>query len=524
MSRQIVLHEDSREALRAGINTLADAVKVTLGAMGRNVVIERGGAAPHVTKDGYSVAKEVFLEDPIENMGAQMVKGVSAKTVEDTGDGTTTATVLAQAMINAGLDHLKENEGSNPIDIKRGMDKAVDKIVAELAEMAQQIETNEQIMQVATISANNDEEIGAIIADAMEKVTKEGTITVEASRSFDTYVDVVEGIKIHKGYLSAGFITDGEKQIAELENPIIFMTANKIESVAEIMPVLQHVPENRSLLIIGAELSGEAIGTLAINKVRGGFKLAAVKAPFLSTKMKTVLSDIAVMTGGAVLSEDNGHLFEDFTEDMFGTAEKVIIGRDYTIIKNGGGHPDVIESLRQSLRTQIKEADSKIDADDLEKRLAMLSGGVGVVYVGANSDIELQEKIDRVDDALGATSSAVEEGIVAGGGIALFNLGHKLVALEGDNEDQNVGIRIVMKALQAPIRQILKNAGLDQEIILKGISNRPTGTGFNVKTNEYVEMMDSGIIDPKKVTRVALENAVSVASLVLMTDCTITRK
>lgn len=524
MSKEIILHDESREGLREGINILADAVKVTLGAMGRNVVIQRGGAAPHVTKDGFSVAKEIFLEDPLENMGAQMVKGVSAKTVEDTGDGTTTATVLAQAIINAGLDYLKENPKANPIDIKRGIDAAVRTVVNKLNDMANPVETNEQIEQVATISANNDEAIGRIIAEAMEKVTAEGAIRVEASRTFDTYVDVVEGIKLHKGYLSAGFITNVEKQTALLENPLIFMTANKIETVAEIMPVLKHVPENRSLLIIGSELSGEAIATLAINKVRGGFKLAAVKAPFLSTKMKTVLNDVAVMTGGQVLSEDNGHLFEDFQPEMFGTCEKVIINRDSTIIQNGAGNPETIESLRIALRELIEKSDSDYDAKELQDRLAMLSGGVGVIYVGANSEIELQEKIDRVDDALGATKSAVEEGIIEGGGVALLNAAISLVGIEGENEDQTQGVLIVFNALQAPIRQILANAGLDAETVIRGIGSRPLGTGFDVKTSEYVDMIPSGVIDPKKVTRVALENAASVASLVLMTDATITSK
>lgn len=536
MSKRINFKDEARESLLRGVNTLANSVKVTLGAMGRNVVIERKGQSPHVTKDGYSVAKEVFLQDPVENMGAQMIKGVSARTVEDTGDGTTTATVLAQAMINSGMEALKPKRSIldrllnrkakvvNPIDLKRGIDKAVSAVVDYLKQDADVVETNEQIKQVATISANNDPEIGEIIAQAMEKVTKDGNITVEQSKSVDTYVDVVEGVKLHRGYLSAGFITNPDKQTAVLENPMILMTPNKIETIQDILPILQTVPENRSLLVIGGELSGETIATLAINKVRGGFKLAAIKAPFLGERMKTTLNDLAVITGGQVVSQELGVNFEDFTPDMFGSCDKVTIGKDFTIIVGGHGTLESIEKLKQDVRAQIEDVDSKYEVEELDERLALISGGVAVVYVGANSEIELIEKKDRVDDALGATKSAVEEGIVSGGGIALLNAVDSLTYLKGDNEDQDLGISIVMNAIQEPLYQILANAGLSFKSIVDELIDLPMGTGYDVKTGEFVDMIDSGIIDPKKVTRVALENAASVASLVLMTDATIVKE
>ena len=519
MSKRIDFYEDSRQLLLKGINTLADAVKVTLGAMGRNVVIQRKGQVPHVTKDGYSVAREIFLEDPVEDMGAQMIKGVSAKTVEDTGDGTTTATVLAQSMINEGMEALKDGS-VNPIDVKRGIDKGVSIVTEYLESIAKPVETNEQIAQVASISANNDSEIGSIIAQAMEKVTKDGTITVEESKSFNTYVDVVEGVKLHRGYLSRGFVTDPKKETAVLHNPLIFMTPNKIESVQDIMPILQTVPENRALLVIGGELSGEAIATLAINKVRGGWKIAAIKAPFLGDVMKTTLDDLAVLTGATVLSDEKGLTFDQFVPEMFGTCEKITIGKDFTIIVNGAGDLQFVESLKESLRAQIEEVDSKYEVDEIESRLALLSGGVAVVYVGANSEIEMQEKKDRVEDALGATKAAVDEGIVAGGGTALLNAYPLLENVMGENDDQTLGINIVSKALQAPVRQILKNAGLSENIIYDLVS-KDDGIGYDARNGNFEDMIEVGIIDPKKVTRVALENAASVASLVLMTDCTI---
>ena len=519
MSKDLKFKEEAREGLRKGINTLADSVKVTLGAMGRNVVIYKAGKPPHVTKDGYSVAKEIFLKDPLENMGAQMLKSVSAKTVEDTGDGTTTATVLAQSMVNSGIDALKD-EKVNPIDLKRGMDLAVKEVVKYLEKVSEPIESTAQIAQIATISANNDSEIGSIIADAMEKVTKEGTITVEESKSFNTYVDVVKGLKFHRGFLSSGFITNLEKQTAVLEQPLIFITPNKIENVQEILPILQKVPENRSLLVIGGEISGEAIATLAINKVRGGFKVAAIKAPFLGEKRNTTLNDLAILTGGVSVSEEVGLTFDKFTEDMFGSCDKITIDKDSTIIVGGHGSKESVESLKEALREQIKEVDSKYEVEEIKERLALISGGVAVVYVGANSDIEMKEKRDRVDDALGATKAAVEEGIVAGGGVALLNAYPLLHELSGDNSDQNLGISIIQEALQAPMRQILSNAGISEDYLLD-LGKENDGVGYDVKNGEMIPMIEAGIIDPKKVTRVALENAASVASLVLMTDCTI---
>lgn len=519
MSKRLKFGSESREKLIEGINLVADAVSVTMGAMGRNVVMKRVGQAPHVTKDGYSVAKEIFNSEPEVDMGAQMMKGVSAKTVEDTGDGTTTATVLAQTMIEEGVKHL--DRGANPIDLKRGIDQAVHAVVASLDDLATPISTKEQIKQVASISANNDEELGEIIENAISKVSKEGTITVEESKTFDTYVDVVEGLKIHRGLMSAGFITDKDKGTAVLEQPLIFMTPNKIESVTDIMPVLENVPENRALLIIGGEVSGEAIATLVINKVRGGWKVAAIKAPFLSTKRNETLEDLAVITGGTVVSEAAGLTFDQFTPEMFGGCEKIIIEKDTTTFVGGIGDKEAVEELKANLRTLRDEADSKFDSDEISQRLALISGGVAVLYVGANSEIEMKEKKDRIDDALGATRAAIEEGIVSGGGIALLNCLSALKELKSDNKDIQAGYGIVKEALYRPLATIVKNAGLNFDEILSTIGTHTTGVGYDVKSGAYVDMIDAGIIDPKKVTRVALENAASVAALVLMTECTI---
>tara|TARA_R110000822_G_scaffold5266_11_gene22628 strand:+ start:4528 stop:6102 length:1575 start_codon:yes stop_codon:yes gene_type:complete len=519
MVKDLKFKEDSREGLRRGINLLADSVKVTLGAMGRNVVIHKSGRPPHVTKDGYSVAKEIFLEDPLEDMGAQMLKSVAVKTVEDTGDGTTTATVLAQSMVNSGMDYLKGGK-INPIDVKRGMDLAVSEVVKYLEEIRKPIDSLEQITQIATISANNDLEIGTLIANAMEKVTKEGTITVEESKSFKTYVDVVQGLKLHRGYLSSGFVTNSEKQTAVLDNPLIFMTPNKIDNVEDILHILNAVPQDRSLLIIGGDVSGEAVATLAINKVRGGFKVAAIKAPFLANVRNTTLNDLAIVTGGTSVSEEAGLTFDKFTSEMFGSCDKVTIDKDSTIIVGGKGSKESVDSLKQALREQIEDVNNKYEVDEVKDRLALISGGVAVVYVGANSEIEMKEKKDRIDDALGATKAAVEEGIVSGGGVAFFDAYPRLTTLEGVNEDQNIGIFIVQKALRAPILQILANAGFDKKA-LDLLGSEGFGVGYDVKSGTIVDMIEAGIIDPKKVTRVALENAASVASLVLMTDCTI---
>lgn len=519
MNKKINFKSEARKGLVTGINTVAKSVAATMGAMGRNVVIERGGQAPHVTKDGYSVAKEIYLEDRLENMGAQMIKGVSAKTVEDTGDGTTTATVLAQAMVNKGMGYLKK--GSNPIDLKRGIDQAVSNVVAQLDSSAKTIDTEEQTIQVATISANNDKNIGEIVVNAIGKVTREGTITVEESKSVETYVDVVEGLKFSRGFTSAGFINNDEKKTVQLENPLILLTTGKIEAVTDIMPVLQIIPENRAIFIIAGEISGEAVATLVINKLRGGWKVAAIKAPFLGEKRGYTMSDLATITGGTVISEAAGLSFEDFTFDMFGSCDKIVTDKEDTIIMGGHGTPESVEELKNNLRTQIEDANSKYDVDEIKQRLALISGGVAVLYVGANSEIEMKEKKDRIDDALGATRAALEEGIVAGGGIALLNAIKSLRGVKSSNKDIQAGYDIVIEALEAPIKTILGNAGLDVEDILLGLVASDNGRGYDVKSGQYVDMIEYGIIDPKKVTRVALENAASVASLVLMTECTI---
>lgn len=521
MSRDLKFSVEARNGLKAGIDKLANMVKVTLGAKGRLVTIERAGRAPHSTKDGVTVAKDIFLKCRLENMGAQMVKSVASKTADDAGDGTTTATVLAQALVSEGIKNV--TAGANPMDLKRGMDAAVESVVMNLKALAKDVTTNEEIRQVATISANNDEFIGGLIGEAMSKVTADGTITVEQSKNMDTYVDIIEGLKYHRGYLSPAFVTDPEKMEVVLENTLIFMTPNKIESVQEIVHILQSAG-NQSVLIISGEVSGEATATLAINKVKQGFKLAAIKAPFVSNKMKYTLEDLAVLTGGHVVSEEKGLRFDQFEPWMFGKASKIIIDKESTVIMGGGGDPDQIKEREQQIRTQIEESTNKVDEEELEARLALLIGGVAIVYVGGSSEAEIKEKIDRVDDALGATKAASEEGIVLGGGVALLHCREVIDSLidSMDNDDQKTGARIVKKAIEAPIRQIISNAGGEGSVIIDGIMSRPYGTGYDVKSEEFVEMWDAGIIDPKKVTRVALENAASIASLVLMTEGTIT--
>lgn len=519
MSKRIQLKQESRKNLIVGINAVADAVSVTMGAMGRNVVIQRTGKAPLVTKDGFSVAKEVFLFNPEQDMGAQMIKGVSARTVEDTGDGTTTATVLARAMVNAGQKYL--DEGSNPIDLKRGINTAVKAVTEYLANLSQPIETKEQVKQVASLSANNDEEIGEIIEHAISKVSREGTITVEESKTVDTYVDVVEGLKLHRGFTSAGFVTNVEKGTAVLNNPLIFMSPNNIDNITSFLPVLNTVPEGRSLLIIAGDISGEATSTLVINKIRGGWQVASIKAPFLGEKRMETLSDLAVVVGGTVVSEAAGLTFEDFEFEMFGSCDKAIIDKDSTIIVGGHGAEEDVVALKETLRAQISEVDSKFETEEIKKRLALISGGVAVLYVGASSEIEMREKRDRIDDALGATRAAIEEGIVSGGGIALLNSVNTVAQLSSTNQDIEKGFDIVIQALMAPLETIIGNAGLNYKEILTNLSDMEVCMGFDVKSGTYCNMVESGIIDPKKVTRVALENAASVASLVLMTECTI---
>lgn len=522
MSKDLKFSTDARAGLKRGIDKLANMVKVTLGAKGRFVTIEKQGRLPHTTKDGVTVAKEIFLSDPLENMGAQMVKGVSKKTADDAGDGTTTATVLAQAMVEQGIKNIAA--GANPMDLKRGMDKAVEAVVENLQTMADPIQTNDEITSVATISANNDEVIGKLIGEAMAKVTADGTITVEQSKDMTTYVDLIEGIKYHRGYTSPAFVTNPKKQEAVLEDVFIFMTPNKIENVQQILPVLTQLPQNASLLIIGGEISGEANATLAINKLKQGFKVAAIKAPFLSAKMKYTMEDLAVFTGGTVVSEEKGLNFEDFEPHMFGRAAKVIIDQESTAIIGGHGDPETIEQRKEAIRAQIEKAIQKLDIEELEERLARLAGAVAVVYVGGNSDVEIKEKIDRIDDAIGATKAANAEGIVIGGGVALLHCQGAIDSLiKGlNNQDQITGANLVKKAIEAPFRQIMLNAGEEPSVIMSAVMSEDYGIGYDVKNENYEDFFEVGIIDPKKVTRVAIENASSIASMVLMTEGTIT--
>lgn len=520
MSKQLDFDTTARNGMKAGIDKLADMVKVTLGAKGRFVTIEQSGRPPHTTKDGVTVAKNISFSDRLENMGCQMAKSVAAKTADDAGDGTTTATVLAQALVSEGIKNV--TAGANPMDLKRGIDIAVEAVVNYLEGLSKEVTTNEEIVQVATISANNDEFIGSLIGQAMEKVSAEGTITVEQSKSMDTYVDIVEGTKFHRGYLSPAFVTDDEKMECVMEDALVFLTPNKIENVQQIVNVLQ-ATQGQPILIIAGEVSGEATATLAINKVRGGMRVAAIKAPFLASKMKYTLEDIAVLTGATVVSEEKGIRFDQFQPEMFGQVSKVIIDKESTILIGGYGDQAEKDKRESQIRTQLKETTNKVDEEELEERLSTFLGGVAVIYVGGNSEVEIKEKIDRVDDALGATKAASAEGIVMGGGVALLHAREALKGIAYGNDDQRTGGRIVKKAIEAPFRQIMTNAGLEGSIIMDGVMTRPSGTGYDVKNDEYVEMFEAGIIDPKKVTRVALENAASIASLILMTGGTITQ-
>jgi chaperonin GroEL len=521
MTKEINFGAEARAKLKNGVDILANAVKVTLGGKGRNVVIQRAYGQPTVTKDGVSIAREIELDDPVENQGAQMAKGAATKTVELAGDGTTTATVLLQAIVREGIKSV--SAGSNPMDLKRGMDKAVQAVVEELSKVSEKVSSNKQLVQVATISANNDEELGKLIGKAFSKVSIDGGITVEESKSSDTYIEVVEGMKIKSGFQSKGFITNDDKEIVELDKPLIFLTNQKIENVGEIVHIMSNASEsNRPILVLTSDISGDALKTLIINKVRGGFKVASVKAPFLGQKKKDVLEDIATVTGGVSISEDKGLSFENFIPEMFGSAEKVIITKENTTIVGGGGDKEEILNRISQLKSRIKEAKTVLEKDDLTERLALISGGVAVLYVGANSEVELGEKMDRIDDALSATKAAAEEGIVSGGGIALLNAQKVLNNLKGDNEDQNIGISIIKRAIAEPFKQILVNAGLENSGALFEVTLKEEGFGYDVKNDKIVNMIKSGIIDPKKVTRVALENANSVAGMILTTECTIT--
>ncbi|HUH50833.1 MAG TPA: chaperonin GroEL [Flavobacterium sp.] len=519
MAKEIKFDVEARDGLKRGVDALANAVKVTLGPKGRNVIIGRSFGTPVVTKDGVTVAKEIELEDALENMGAQMVKEVASKTNDLAGDGTTTATVLAQAIVKEGLRNVAA--GANPMDLKRGIDKAVEAIVADLAKQSQEVGSSiEKIKQIASISANNDDLIGELIAEAFGKVGKEGVITVEEAKGTDTYVDVVEGMQFDRGYLSPYFVTNPEKMEVELENPYILLYDKKISSLKELLPVLEPVAQSgKPLLIIAEDVDGEALSTLVVNKLRGALKIAAVKAPGFGDRRKAMLEDIAVLTGGTVISEESGHTLENATLESLGTAEKIAIDKDNTTIVNGAGEADLIKNRVNQIKAQMETTTSDYDKEKLQERLAKLAGGVAVLYVGAASEVEMKEKKDRVDDALHATRAAVEEGIVAGGGVALLRAKAVLAGIKASHEDEATGIQIVARAIESPLRTIVENAGLEGSVVVAKVAEGKGNFGYNAKTDEYVDMLKAGIIDPKKVTRVALENAASVAGMILTTEC-----
>ena len=520
MAKDIKFDIDAREGLKRGVDALANAVKVTLGPRGRNVIISKSFGSPQVTKDGVTVAKEIELEDALENMGAQMVKEVASKTNDLAGDGTTTATVLAQAIVKEGLKNVAS--GANPMDLKRGIDKAVAKIVEHLAKQAKEVgSSSEKIKQVASISANNDDTIGELIAQAFEKVGKEGVITVEEAKGTDTYVDVVEGMQFDRGYLSPYFVTDSEKMVAELDRPYILLYDKKISTMKDLLPVLEPVAQSgKPLLIIAEDIDGEALATLVVNKLRGTLRIAAVKAPGFGDRRKAMLEDIAILTGGTVIAEERGFTLENATIDMLGTAERVSIDKDNTTIVNGAGKSEDIKARATQIKAQIENTTSDYDREKLQERLAKLSGGVAVLYIGAASEVEMKEKKDRVDDALHATRAAVEEGIVAGGGIALLRAKNALAKIKPVNADEETGIKIILKALEAPLRTIVENAGVEGSVIVsKVLESSREAFGYNAKSGQYTDMFRAGIIDPKKVTRVALENAASVAGMILTTEC-----
>ncbi|MGI9559997.1 MAG: chaperonin GroEL [Flavobacteriaceae bacterium] len=519
MAKDIKFDIDARDGLKRGVDALANAVKVTLGPKGRNVIISKSFGAPQVTKDGVSVAKEVELEDDLENMGAQMVKEVASKTNDLAGDGTTTATVLAQAIVKEGLKNVAA--GANPMDLKRGIDKAVKFIVADLEKQAKKVgNSSEKIRQIASISANNEETIGELIAEAFGKVGKEGVITVEEAKGTDTYVDVVEGMQFDRGYLSPYFVTDSDKMIADLENPYILLFDKKISNLQEILPILEPVAQSgRPLLIIAEDVEGQALATLVVNKLRGGLKIAAVKAPGFGDRRKAMLEDISILTGGTVISEERGFSLENADLEMLGTAETVTIDKDNTTIVNGSGKASDIKARVNQIKSQIESTTSDYDREKLQERLAKLAGGVAVLYVGAASEIEMKEKKDRVDDALNATRAAVEEGIVAGGGVALVRAQKTLQKISDVNLDEVTGIQIVSRAIEAPLRTIVDNAGGEGSVVINKVTEGKGDFGYDAKSDVFVDMLKAGIIDPKKVTRVALENAASVAGMILTTEC-----
>ena len=521
MAKEIKFNIDARTQMKEGADALANAVKVTLGPKGRNVVIDKKFGAPQVTKDGVTVAKEIELEDRFANMGAQMVKEVASKTNDQAGDGTTTATVLAQAIINVGLKNV--TAGANPMDLKRGIDKAVAAVVESLRAQSQEVgEDYAKIEQVGTISANNDNYIGKLIADAMAKVKKDGVITVEEAKGTDTEVKVVEGMQFDRGYISPYFMTNGDKMEAVLDNPYVLLTDKKISTMKDLLPVLEPIArEGKSLLIVAEDIDGEALTTLVVNKLRGTLKIAAVKAPGFGDRRKEMLQDIAVLTGGVVISEERGFTLENATLDMLGKAEKVVVTKDNTTVVNGAGAPEAIAERAGLIRKQIETTNSDYDREKLQERLGKLAGGVAVLYVGAATEVEMKEKKDRVEDALSATRAAVEEGIVPGGGVAYIRASQALAELKGANEDETTGIHIVARAIEEPLRQIAANAGVEGSVIINKIREGKGDFGYNARTDEYVNMFEAGVIDPTKVSRVALENAASVAGMFLTTECAI---
>ncbi len=519
MAKEIKFDIEGRDLLKKGVDALANAVKVTLGPKGRNVILEKKFGAPQVTKDGVTVAKEIELEESFENIGAQLVKEVASKTNDDAGDGTTTATVLAQSIVTVGLKNV--TAGANPMDLKRGIDKAVKSVVENLSNQSKTIgEDNQKIEQVAAISANNDKSIGALIAEAMGKVKKEGVITVEESKTADTYVDVVEGMQFDRGYISPYFVTDTEKMEAILENPHIMLTDKKISTMKDLMPILEPVAQSgRPLLIIGEDIEGEALATLVVNKLRGSLKIASVKAPGFGDRRKEMLEDIAILTGGTVISEEKGLTLEGATLDMLGNSEKVSIDKENTTIVNGAGDKKNIDARVKQIKQQIENTTSDYDREKLQERLAKLAGGVAVLYVGAASEVEMKEKKDRVEDALSATRAAVEEGIIPGGGVAYVRAIEALNKLTGENEDQNTGIAIIKRALEEPLRLIVENAGLDGSVVVQKIKEGKDDFGYNASTDKYENLFESGVIDPTKVARIALENSASIAGMFLTTEC-----
>ncbi|MGV6862578.1 MAG: chaperonin GroEL [Putridiphycobacter sp.] len=521
MAKEIIFDTEARDKLKKGVDAIANAVKVTLGPKGRNVIIDKKFGAPHVTKDGVSVAKEVELKDPIENMGAQMVKEVASKTADVAGDGTTTATVLAQSIVGVGLKNI--TAGANPMDLKRGIDKAIAAVVAELKKMSVEVGSdNEKIKQIATISANNDEFIGSLIAEAFKKVTIDGVITVEEAKGTETEVKTVEGMQFDRGYLSPYFVTDTEKMIAELENPYILITDKKISNVQEILPVLEPVAQQgKPLLIIAEDIEGTALSTLVINRLKAGLKIAAVKAPGFGDRRKAMLEDIAILTGGTVITEERGMTLENATIEDLGTAEKVDIDKDNTTIVNGAGDAKLIQDRINQIKAQIESTTSDYDKEKLQERLAKLSGGVAVLYVGAATEVEMKEKKDRVDDALAATRAAVEEGIIPGGGVALIRTIGAVEKTKGENADETTGIEIVKKAIESPLRQIVANAGIEGAVIIQKVKEGKANFGFNARTETFEDLFKAGVVDPTKVTRTAVENASSIASMLLTTECVI---